>query len=96
MREDRALGEEKSAIGLPHHARRGIEAGVGRISAPKFGGIKDLVRNVVQLGGLERPAEHRPILRPALDAAGGDEEALVRIGLEVVPEFVAAPQERDV
>jgi hypothetical protein len=94
--EDRALGEEEAAVGLPDDARRRIEARVGRIPAAELLGGEDLVRDLVELGRLERAAEGRPVLGPALDRAGGDEEPLVRIGLEVVPELVRSTQQRHV
>ena len=94
--DDRALGEQESTVRLPHHAGLRLEARVGGVSPPEILGREDLVRKVVQLGGLERAAEGRPVLRAALQRAGRDQQLLAGDRLELVPELVAAPQQRDV
>ena len=96
MGEDRPLGEEEAAVGLVDDPRGRVEAGVRGVSAPHVGRVEHLVLDVVELRRLERPAERGPILRAALERAGGDEQPLAGIGLEVVPELVGPPQERHV
>jgi hypothetical protein len=96
VRQDRALSEQEPAVRLEHGPRRILDPGVRREAAAQLAPIEHLVRDVVQLGRLERPAEHRSVLGTALDRARDDEEPLAGIGLEVAPELVRPPEERHV
>ena len=94
--DDRALGEEEAAVRLPDDARVRLEARVGGVSATELLGREDLVRQVVQLGRRQGSAEGRPVLRAALEGAGRDQQPFSGDGLELVPQLVAAPQERNI
>ena len=64
--DDRALGEEEAAVRLPDDARVRLEPRVGGVSATQLLGREDLVRQIVQLGGLRalRGRSARPPGRP--------------------------------
>jgi hypothetical protein len=74
VRQDRALGEEETALGLEDDPRVWLESGVRRVPASHLGRVEHLVRQVVKLCRLERAAERAPVLRPALERAGRDEQ----------------------
>ena len=54
------------------------------------------MRKVVQPSGLHGSSERRPILRAALETAGGDEQPLFDLRLELLPQLVCAPQQRHI
>ena len=96
VRQDRALSEEEAALGLEDDPRRRVESGIRGIPTSHLGRVEHLVRQVVKLGRLERATERASVLRPALERAGGDEQPLAGIGLEVVPQLVRPPEQRHV
>src|SRR5947208_4617420 len=86
--QDRALREQEPAVGLKDDTRLRWEAAVRWETLLEVERVEDLVGQVMLLRRPQSAAEHRSIFRAALQASRCDQEPLLDVGLERVPQLV--------
>ena len=94
--QDRALGEEEPTIGLPDGGSVLWETAESGVAALDLARVERGMVEVVELGRFKRAAEDGAVPGSTLEATGGDQESLAAPRLQLVPELVRAPKERDV
>src|SRR5439155_4397321 len=94
--QDRALREQEPAVGLKDDTRLRWEAAVRWETLLEAERVEDLVGQVMLLRRPQSAAEHRSIFTAALQASRCDQEPLLDVGLERVPQLVCPSQERHV
>jgi len=93
--DDAALGQQKARVRLIDglHVRR--KAITGK-SAPECRCIQDFMRQVMKCAGLHSAPDRRAVCGTGINPARDDEKPLSGEVLELPPQLVGTPQERDV
>ena len=92
---DAVLGEEH-ARDLVQHADRAVVDRECREAAPDLGCVEDLVRQAVHASAGEGSSDDAAVWRTEHQSAGGLDQSLAGVTLELRPQLVRAAEERDV
>src|SRR5438552_569373 len=94
--QDRALREQEPAVRLKDDTRLRWEAAVRWKTLLEVERVEDLVWQVMLLRRSQSAAERRSIFRAALQASRCDQEPLLNVGFQGVPQLVCPSQERHI